>query len=90
MCERDHRGGRRYSEPVGADQRTLDSLPYDAFEQNPDGSWQPVRRMVIELEGTGRISVGPWMVFKRGRKLMGHDIARWLDEMSEGWIERAA
>jgi hypothetical protein len=50
--------------------------------------------MVIELEGTGRISVGPWLIFKRGRKLMGHDIALWLDEMlderSEGWAERAA
>ncbi len=46
--------------------------------------------MIIELEGTGKISVGPWLVFKRGRKLMGHDIALWLDEMSEAHMEQAA
>ena len=68
----------------------MDSLPYESFEQNPDGSWRPVRHMVIELEGTGKISVGPWLVFKRGRKLMGHDIALWLDEMSESRMEQAA
>ena len=68
----------------------MDSLPYESFEQNPDGSWRPMKPLVIELEGTGRISVGPWLVFKRGRKLMGHDIALWLDEMSESRVDRAA
>ena len=68
----------------------MDSLQYESFERISDGSWRPVRHMVIELEGTGKISVGPWLVFKRGRKLMGRDIALWLDEMSEGRLEHAA
>ena len=46
--------------------------------------------MIIELEGIGKISVGPWLVFKRGRKVMGHDIALWLDEKSAGRAEKAA
>ncbi len=83
-------GGVVGSRLSGAGQRKLDSLSYESFEQNADGSWRPVRHMVIELEGTGKISVGPWLVFKRGRTLMGHDIALWLDEMSEDRVERAA
>ena len=46
--------------------------------------------MVIELKGTGKISVGPWLRFNRGRKPMGHDIALWLDEQSEGQLDQAA
>ena len=78
------------SELSGAGSAILNSFPYESFEQNPDGSWRPVKHMIIELEGIGKISVGPWLVFKRGRKVMGHDIALWLDERSAGRAEKAA
>ena len=46
--------------------------------------------MLVELEDIGKSCVGPWLVVKRGRKVMGHDIALWLDERSAGRAEKAA
>jgi len=39
--------------------------------------------MVMDLPGSGKISIGPWLTFRQGRKLLGHDIATMLDEISE-------
>ncbi len=90
VCECKRTGKEVGPENSFLDRTKLDSLPYESFEQTADGDWRPVRPMVIELEGTGKISVGPWLSFKRGRKLMGHDIALWLDEQSDSQLDQAA
>ncbi len=38
--------------------------------------------MIMDLPGAGKISVGPWLTFRRGRKLLGHDIAAELDAIA--------
>ena len=54
-------------------------IPYENFVREPDGSWRPLSPMIMDLPGSGKISVGPWLTFRRGRKLLGHDIAAELD-----------
>jgi hypothetical protein len=49
------------------------TLPINSFEQLSDGSWRPSVQITIELEGAGKISVGPWLVIRRGTTLMGYD-----------------
>ena len=38
--------------------------------------------MVLDLPGAGKISVGPWLPFRQGWELLGHDIAAELDAIA--------
>ena len=58
-------------------------LPFDAFEQLSDGSWRPRARITIEIEGAGKISIGPWLVIRRGTTLMGYNVVADLETQAE-------
>ncbi len=50
-----------------------------AFVRNPDGSWF-CRRAVHFVGAQGPLTTTPGVSYRKGKPLMGYDIAQWLDE----------
>jgi hypothetical protein len=53
-----------------------------AFQRNADGSWTCVAPATIDGPN-GRIQVARGHTFAHGRKYMGVDLAKWLDDQAE-------
>ena len=54
-------------------------VPCDAFQKNPDGSWSPVRQVVI-AGPNGQVTVSPGASFWSGVAYMGIDLASRLEQ----------
>jgi hypothetical protein len=54
-------------------------VPCDAFRKNPDGSWSPVRQVVI-AGPNGPVTVNPGTSYWVGVAFMGIDLASRLEQ----------
>lgn len=59
-------------------QPQISTVPCDAFQHNPDGSWSPLHRVTI-TGPNGQVTMGPGVAFRPGVAFMGIDMATVLN-----------
>jgi len=63
----------------GDEVRATEDNVASAFSFTPDGSWLCVRSVTVPIRSR-TMQVEPGMVFARGVRYMGVDLASWLDK----------
>ena len=58
---------------------TVDDPNCSDFRKNPDGSWEPVRRVTI-TGPSGKINIKSGATLRSGVQFKGLDLAEWLDK----------
>jgi hypothetical protein len=57
------------------------TVPCDAFQRNPNGTWSPTRQITITLpNNSGQISLGPGVSFGSGVRFGGIDLYSLLEQ----------
>jgi len=56
------------------------TVPCDAFQKNPNGTWSPTRQVTITLTNGGSISIGPGVSFGSGVQFAGIDLYSLLQQ----------